>query len=283
MRRAGIETAIVHDLDGIYDPGLAYGLSIPRPSDPPGLFKKVIKGSDLLCLHDKTLFFQMVSAMGWRPVHSLQDYLDLIDSVFELSHEAVAVKFGHAYSRSLATSKPTFHAAEQAFNHLFFSADPEDWSCNADMRPVEDFVIHYIIQQAIYHSLPIQIHTGLLEGGYNNLENANPRLLLPLLSEYKEARFVLFHGGYPWTRDMIALGKMFPNVWLDMCWVWIISPRAGREMLHEMIETLPQNKVTAFGGDYIFIEGTYGHSVLARQNITACAGREGRRRLVRGG
>jgi predicted TIM-barrel fold metal-dependent hydrolase len=86
--------------------------------------------------------------------------------------------------------------------------------------------------------------------------------------EYKEARFVLFHGGYPWTRDFIALGKMFPNVWLDLCWVWVISPRAGRGMLHEMIETLPQNKVTAFGGDYIFIEGTYGHSVLARQNIT---------------
>jgi hypothetical protein len=267
LHRAGIETAIVHDLDGIYDPSLAHGLSIPRPSDPPGLFKKVIKGSDLLCFHNKTLFFEMVAAMGWRPVHSLQDYLDLIDSVFELSHEAVAVKFGHAYSRSLSTSKPTYHAAEQAFNHLFFSADPEEWASHADMQPVEDYVIHHIIQQAIYHNLPIQIHTGLLEGSYNNLENANPRLLLPLLTEYKEARFVLFHGGYPWTRDFIALGKMFPNVWLDMCWVWIISPHAGREMLHEMIETIPQNKVTAFGGDFIFVEGAYGHSVLARQNI----------------
>jgi len=268
FRKAGIETAIVHDLDGIYDPRLAYGLAVPRPSDPPGLFKKVIKGSDLLCLHNKNLFFEMVSAMGWRPVHSLQDYLELIDSVFELSHEAVAVKFGQAYSRSLAAAKPTFHDAEQAFNHLLFSTDPDEWASNAAMRPAEDFVIHYIIQQAIYPNLPIQIRTGLLEGSYNNLENANPRLLMPLLSEYKEARFVLFHGGYPWTRDLIALGKMFPNVWLDLCWVWIISPRAGREMLHEMIETLPRNKVTAFGGDYIFVEGTYGHSVLARQNIT---------------
>ena len=135
-------------------------------------------------------------------------------------------------------------------------------------KPVEDYLIHYIIQQAVRRNLPIQIHTGLLEGSYNNLDNANPRHLIPLLAEYKEARFVLFHGGYPWTRDFIALGKMFPNVWLDMCWVWIISPRAGREMLHEMIETLPLNKVTAFGEDYIFVEGTYGHSGLARQNIT---------------
>jgi predicted TIM-barrel fold metal-dependent hydrolase len=78
---------------------------------------------------------------------------------------------------------------------------------------------------------------------------------------------VLFHGSYPWIREFIALGKMFPNVWLDMCWVWVISPQAGRLMLSEMIETIPRNKVTAFGGDYIFIEGSYGHGVMARQNI----------------
>jgi len=268
FHKAGIETAVVHDLDSIYDASLAYGTPVPRPSDPPGLFKKAIKGSDLLYLPDKIAFDQMASALGGSPVHSLQNYLDLIDSVFERSSEAAAVKFGHAYERSLATSKPTFHEADQAFNSLLSSANPEEWGANTAIRPIQDFLIHHIIQQAIRHDLPIQIHTGLLEGSYNNLNNANPRHLIPLLMEYKEARFVLFHGGYPWTRDFIALGKMFPNVWLDMCWVWIISPRTGREMLHEMIETLPQNKVTAFGGDYIFVEGTYGHSVLARQNIT---------------
>ena len=268
FHKAGIETAIVHDLDDIYDANLDYGLSVPRPSDPPGLFKKVIKGSDLLYLPSKAAFDRMVRALGGNTVHTLQNYLDLIDSVFERSSEAVAVKFGHAYERSLATSKPSYHEATQHFNSLLSSATPEEWWASAAHRPVEDYLIHHIIHQAMQHNLPIQIHTGLLEGSYNNLNNANPRHLIPLLMEYKEARFVLFHGGYPWTRDFIALGKMFPNVWLDMCWVWIISPRAGREMLHEMIETLPQNKVTAFGGDYIFVEGTYGHSVLARQNIT---------------
>ncbi len=267
--RAGIETAVVHDLDDVYQPGLAYGLAFPRKSDPPGLFKKVIKGSDLLNFNNKTSLLEMIQVHGWSQMHSLQNYLDMIDGIFRFSvgEGAVAVKFGHAYSRSLATRKPTYHEAEQVFNHLLFSASPDEWASHASAQPVEDYVIHHIIQQAIRYHLPIQIHTGLLEGNYNNLDNANPRHLIPLLMEYQEARFVLFHGGYPWTRDYIALGKMFPNVWLDMCWVWVISPTTGREMLHEMIETLPQNKVTAFGGDYLFIEGTYGHSVLARQNI----------------
>jgi predicted TIM-barrel fold metal-dependent hydrolase len=92
--------------------------------------------------------------------------------------------------------------------------------------------------------------------------------LIPLFLEYPDARFVLFHGGYPWIYEFAAIGKEFPNVWLDLCWLWIISPKAGRELLHLLIETIPVNKICAFGGDYKFIEGTYGHSVLMRQAVS---------------
>jgi hypothetical protein len=38
-------------------------------------------------------------------------------------------------------------------------------------------------------------------------------------------------------------------------------------MLHEAIETVPSNKIFAFGGDFIIPEGAYGHSVMARQVV----------------
>ena len=38
-------------------------------------------------------------------------------------------------------------------------------------------------------------------------------------------------------------------------------------MLHEWIETVPGNKIFGFGGDYGFVEGIYGHSVIARENV----------------
>ncbi len=38
--------------------------------------------------------------------------------------------------------------------------------------------------------------------------------------------------------------------------------------LHEAIETVPANKLFAFGGDFIIPEGAYGHSVLARQVVS---------------
>jgi uncharacterized protein len=181
--------------------------------------------------------------------------------------KAVALKLPHAYNSSLAVSKATYHDAEMVFNQMIGAAYPDESLSHAARQPLTDYLVHYTVQQAAQRGLPIQIHTGLLEGSYNNLQNANPMHLIPLLMEYREARFVLFHGSYPWIREFIALGKMFPNVWLDMCWVWVISPQAGRLILHEAIETIPQNKITAFGGDYIFVEGSYGHSVMARQNI----------------
>ena len=34
-----------------------------------------------------------------------------------------------------------------------------------------------------------------------------------------------------------------------------------------MLDTVPANKILGFGGDYVFVEGVYGHSVIARREI----------------
>lgn len=267
FQKAGIKSAIVNDLDSIYNPNNVYETPIPRPSDPPGLFKKVFNGRALIYIRNKTQILQMQELLHWNPIHSLQDWLDIIAYMFTQYPETAALKLPHAYGSSLAVTKATYHDAEMVFNQMLGSSYPDESLSHAAGQPLLDYLVHFSIQQAVKHNIPIQIHTGLLEGSYNNLQNANPLLLTPLLMEYREARFVLFHGSYPWIREFITLGKMYPNVWLDMCWVWIISPQAGRLILNEIIETIPQNKVTAFGGDYIFIEGSYGHSVMARKNI----------------
>jgi hypothetical protein len=63
------------------------------------------------------------------------------------------------------------------------------------------------------------------------------------------------------------LGKNFPNVYVDLCWVHVISPWVARQTLHEWIETVPANKIFGFGGDYIFVEGAYAHSRMARRGV----------------
>jgi len=85
--------------------------------------------------------------------------------------------------------------------------------------------------------------------------------------KYPETKFDIFHGSFPYMGELATLAKNFQNVYIDMCWLPIISPTAARLWLHQWLETVPVNKIMGFGGDYLFVEGTYGHSVIARQVV----------------
>ncbi|NQU10969.1 amidohydrolase family protein [bacterium] len=119
------------------------------------------------------------------------------------------------------------------------------------------------------HGLTYQIHTGILEGIGNVLYHANPALLTNLFLEYENVKFDLFHMGYPYVMELGTLAKNFRNVFIDMCWGHIISPEAARRALVEWLDAVPANKISAFGGDYAFVEGVYGHQYLARGNVAA--------------
>ncbi|MBN1411101.1 MAG: hypothetical protein JW969_09665 [Spirochaetales bacterium] len=53
----------------------------------------------------------------------------------------------------------------------------------------------------------------------------------------------------------------------DLCWVHIISQEYAVRVLEEMLEVLPSNKILGFGGDYIFVEGTYAHLQFAKEKV----------------
>jgi predicted TIM-barrel fold metal-dependent hydrolase len=85
--------------------------------------------------------------------------------------------------------------------------------------------------------------------------------------EYPDTKFDLFHGSYPYMGELATLAKNFPNVYLDMCWLAIISPTTTRLWLQQWLETVPANKIFAFGGDYLFPEGAYAHAKMARRVV----------------
>lgn len=201
-------------------------------------------------------------------IHSLDDLLRAMQTVLQgyLRDGAVGIKIGLAYRRIIRFEKVVKADAERLFNRIATHlGEGLSWE---EARPLQDYVVHEIIRAAIERDLPIQIHTGLQEGNENILTNSNPMHLVNLFIEYREAKFDLFHGAYPYMGEALALAKNFPNVYLDLCWLHIISPTAGARMLHEAIETVPANKIFAFGGDFIIPEGAYGHSVMARQVVS---------------
>jgi uncharacterized protein len=200
-------------------------------------------------------------------LHTLDDLLKAIDD--DLSRKkadgAVALKMRIAYVRSLKFDRVPKADAERAWNRIFTHLG-EGISVD-EAKPLQDYVTHYLVQRSIDLDLPLQVHTGLQEGNANVLENSRPTLLNNLFLEYPRARFVIFHGGYPYCGELSALAKNFPNVYIDLCWLPIISPGAARRWLDEWLETVPHNKIFTFGGDYRFVEGAYAHSRIARQVV----------------
>ena len=136
-----------------------------------------------------------------------------------------------------------------------------------EMKPLQDYIIHEMIREAEKRRLPVQIHTGLHEGNENIIDNSNPVHLVNLFMEYRGAKFDIFHGGWPYCGELGALAKNFPNVYIDMCWMHIISPSRSRSALSDLLDEVPANKIMGFGGDYLFVEGVYGHAVIAKENI----------------
>ncbi|MBW7459794.1 amidohydrolase family protein, partial [Paenibacillus sepulcri] len=204
--------------------------------------------------------------------HDLRQYLEAVDALLHryVQEGMVATKLGHAYWRTLASSKPTMFEAEQVFNRLRASSLAQSLS-QEETQPLQDYLIHFIIQRSIAYGLPIQIHTGHHEtsvsGNGNLISNSNVEGLIPLLLEYSEAKFVLLHCGYPYAMSYLSIAKNFPNVYADFTWMYIISPTAAKQIMHQMIEMVPQNKIQGFGGDYNYIEGTYAHQKLARNLV----------------
>ncbi|WP_223591783.1 amidohydrolase family protein [Neobacillus bataviensis] len=215
---------------------------------------------------------QVIERDSGEKVHTFKDYLSAVDALLNkfVNEGMIATKLGHAYWRTLKSSKPTFSEAERLFNRLLSSFIDEPMS-QQESVVLQDYLIHHIIQCSIKYDLPIQIHTGHHEtsvsGNGNIITNSKVTDLVPLLAAYPDANFVLLHCGIPYHQEYLSIVKNYPNVYADFTWVYIISPTIAKQILHQMIEMVPQNKIFGFGGDYNFVEGTYAHQKLARKIV----------------
>ena len=179
------------------------------------------------------------------------------------------IKFPTAYNRDLNFDKPVFAEAEAVYNRIFSETvgrRPFPISY-AEMRPLQNYLVNVLAQAAGEVGLAVVFHTGIQTGMRNVLDNARPERLWSLFNLHRNTRFVLLHAGLPWIRECLLLAKYFPNVFVDLAWVHIISPEIARDAIRTYIDVAPMNKLLGFGGDYIIIEPVYGHLQLARENI----------------
>jgi len=199
---------------------------------------------------------------------SLDDYENALKKAFREGLDAgmVGVKSGLAYSRRIYYENTGKEHAEAIFRELFDGASDRPVEFE-QVKPLQDYMMHRVLDLALEYRLPVQIHTGLLAGNRNEIRNSRPTDLTNLFLAYPDVRFCIFHSSYPYGRELSVLAKNYPNVYIDMCWSQIISPYYCERFLHEWLETVPASKIMAFGGDYNRVESVYGHSVMAREVV----------------
>ena len=197
------------------------------------------------------------------PLDSFEDYLDLVDTVFRRAVEkgAVAAKSVAAYRRTLLYEPVGRSEAERIF------LKPDSEITPAEAKAFQDHIMHLLIQKAIEYGFPFQFHTGLQHGFGNLLANSHPLHLNNLFLTYPEARFVLFHGSYPFGGELSVLAKTYPNVYLDFNWLPLVSPSVAEGNLAEWLDTVPASKLE-WGGDCQHVEAVYGHVRQVRQVLS---------------
>jgi hypothetical protein len=144
-----------------------------------------------------------------------------------------------------------------------------------DRAPLLGAVCDRAFGLARRHGLTVAVHSGV----WGDFRESHPCHLIPLAMAHPEVRFDLFHLGLPFVREAVLIGKMFPNVSLNLCWNAVVSPELTVRMLEECLDMVPLNNLIAFGADYrIAVEKVYGHLIMAKE----CAARALARRVDRG-
>jgi hypothetical protein len=194
----------------------------------------------------------------------LDQWLDAFDRSFQSCLDAGAggFKTGLAYNRRIEFGDPPKDTVWRVFRRGVLQAAPEEKTA------FQDYMMNHWCRLCSQADVPLQIHTGIQSGTGHLLEDSRPTLLTSLFRRHGDLRVDLFHGGYPWTTHAGLMAKYFPNVYVDGCWLHHISPSAYRAALTSWIETVPLNKIFAWGGDHVLLEQSWASLLMAKDLVS---------------
>jgi uncharacterized protein len=157
----------------------------------------------------------------------------------------VAMKFEAAYFRSLYFRDPPRERAEAIYAKYHAGGVPSD----DEYRTFQDYIFRVLVDEAGKRNLPMHFHSAVGIGDYFSLRNGNPLNLENVVRDprYSKVKFVLIHGGYPYTLDMIWMTAA-KNVYTDSSLMgYYVYPSELKRILKQWISLFPDRMM--FGSD----------------------------------
>ncbi len=185
----------------------------------------------------------------------------------------VAMKFEAAYFRSLHFADPPREKAEAIYSKYHAAGVPTA----EEYRLFQDYIFRVLIDQAGKLKLPVHFHSAVGIGDYFSLRNGNPLNLENVLRDprYSNVNFVLIHGGYPYTLDMIWLTAA-KNVYTDSSLMgYYVYPSELKNILKQWISLYPEKIMFASDAfpfnDAVGAEETFWLAVRSARTAVAAA------------
>lgn len=185
----------------------------------------------------------------------------------------VAMKFEAAYFRSLYFSDPPREKAEEIYAKYHSGGVPSE----SEYRLFQDYVFRVLIDQAGKLGLPVHFHSAVGIGDYFSLRNGNPTNLENVVRDprYSKVKFVLIHGGYPYTLDMIWMTAA-KNVYTDSSLMgYYVYPSELKNVLKQWVSLFPEKIMFASDAfpfnEAVGAEETYWVAVRSARTAIAAA------------
>jgi hypothetical protein len=203
------------------------------------------------------------------PIYTLDDFIKSLETAFEkeLKKGMIAVKIFTSYYRTLNFEKTSAEAAKKVFKTLV-NGEEDLVIPMKDAKPLQDFMLYHLLDLARKYDKPVAIHTGIQAGKGKIIGDSDPTLLTNLFIDYPDVKFVLYHGSYPYGGEVAALAKNYRNVYIDMNWVYSVSPTYSERYFNEWLEMVPVSRITAFGGDCMAAENVYSELTAAKKIVS---------------
>jgi uncharacterized protein len=184
----------------------------------------------------------------------------------------VAMKFEAAYFRSLYFSDPPREKVAAIYSRFHSGGVPTE----EEYRTFQDYIFRVLVVEAGKLNLSVHFHSAVGIGDYFSMRNGNPLNLENVVRDprYSKVNFVLIHGGYPYTLDMIWMTAA-KNVWTDSSLMgYYVYPSELKRILKQWISLYPERIM--YGSDaFPFNEAVGAEETMwlaARSARTAIAG-----------
>ena len=223
-----------------------YADALMFPLDNSKLDARNSDRKSFFALEDKLRRSYLEAAGLTAPPATLPEYLSRVVTPTLERHKqggAVAEKFEAAYLRSLAFDKVERADAERVYARFVGKSAPSE----TDYKPLEDYLFRYIAAECGRLGMAVHLHTMAGAGSYFDVSGANPLLLESVLNdpELRKTRFVMVHGGWPFTREITALLDK-PNAYLDFSGQsLILEPASLAGIVREWLEHVPEKVMFA--------------------------------------